>query len=505
MDRPPPPNQVVLKNAAAWEPLWSSYFDQQTAIRQALKQPPGSLTELAAATIQVLHDCDIELEAIRAAAETIVDNSSSQESATALRQIAFTGEFIRRALEQLGALTDPVGDRLDLRGISNNVESIATFPLLIAGAGDYSGSNSSTGSGITSGGGFQARIDGAIRQVLGRMPSDANNLALVLQQRFKVYEDRGHTQVDYIQGPVAGEGQFGGMIAGAQASLVSLANDIIAKNLNLIDTFYPLNPAFNQVQADAVRSVTKNIMLDIQTELGRPGGPLVERVRIGFNSLLSDTIPNPDGAPVKGGYIGFLAEVFGLREGLVNTMDQESDATSIIIVRQGTEALQSTFNSFVKTQFSQDLGTRFVLLSRAVSVAADTLNEVYRAMDRVFIEQPAREVSFFTDPHGSRVNLQDALSWVEVFTTDQAVALVRDAGRRGAEAIGPTAQELASLMAKLLSSIGRESGLPPNLRHPGVLKTLTELVLYLKEIARLSEDLTKPIQAAASQASAARA
>jgi hypothetical protein len=83
---------------------------------------------------------------------------------------------------------------------------------------------------------------------------------------------------------------------------------------------------------------------------------------------------------------------------------------------------------------------------------------------------------------------------VTVFTSEEAPQLIYDGGRRGVEAIVPTAQELSHLVQSLIQCIPYETGLPDGLRHPRVVHPLHELRTYLLQAVRLAEDVRRPVQ-----------
>ncbi|HYV37721.1 MAG TPA: hypothetical protein VE988_18700, partial [Gemmataceae bacterium] len=137
----------------------------------------------------------------------------------------------------------------------------------------------------------------------------------------------------------------------------------------------------------------------------------------------------------------------------------------------------------------KDLGTRFVLLSRALSVASECIEEIYEAMNSVFVGPAERQVASFRDGSGREVLVGELLSWVMDFTSDDAPRLVHEGGRRGAEAVIPTAKTLAELIRRLIQAISFEFDLPEGMRQPRVLNPLRELQGHLNRIKQLATEV----------------
>jgi hypothetical protein len=107
-------------------------------------------------------------------------------------------------------------------------------------------------------------------------------------------------------------------------------------------------------------------------------------------------------------------------------------------------------------------------------------------MDSVFVAAAERQVAAFPDGTGQNMLVEDLLSWVTTFASDEAPALVQDGGKRGIAAIIPTADLLAGLVRRFIEDIPKDRQLPDGLRHPRVLHPLQELRTYLERISSLA-------------------
>lgn len=390
--------------------------------------------------------------------------------------------LLNQTLEDLAEIMTPEGQASSLFGIRSAVDNIASYPILTSGT-DYSAGG---GAGGTYGSepAIQGQVESALRSVLGRVPrtSDSKALVAALTQSFEVKDVEGHTEVRWVERAYSGVSELGGRISGAQLSLTTRAGDSARRARELLAGLYPLNPDYDQEETEASRSLVSENLRYLVDELSREGGPLIAKVDSLFAALLGD-----QNTP---GQIARLGEVFGLDEGHVITLGEELNATNFRTFRDIVEDIQVGWERFRDTEYGTDLGTRFVLLSRTLGVANSTVYEVYRTMDSVFVEQPARQVSYFMH-RGRRVLLQDFLSWIDDFTAQHARSLVTDGGRRGVEAMAPMVDQLDDLLGGLIQAVPQDPGLPPALRHPRVRPVLQELRGYLGQIRILIQQLAQ--------------
>src|SRR5262249_24058455 len=82
-----------------------------------------------------------------------------------------------------------------------------------------------------------------------------------------------------------------------------------------------------------------------------------------------------------------------------------------------------------KTPF---FGTQLVLLSRQLSVVAESVDEVRFAMDSVFIGPAERQTLLLNfGPNQSSMFIEELLSWVQAFSTEEGPMLIEKAGKLG--------------------------------------------------------------------------
>jgi hypothetical protein len=335
-------------------------------------------------------------------------------------------------------------------------------------------------------------VEGALRGVLGRSPriGDSRSFASALRQSFNVVAVQGRTEVQFEARSYAGQSDLGGGVTGAQASLYSRAAIALDKALPLLEGLEPLDPAADDELVIASRSIVRQELIELVNTLRLEGGPTSARVDRFIESLFGEGAAEKifsARADEPGGHFAELVEALGMDDERINTLEEESNYSNYLAVFDFGNQIRTGWIEFREMFQGKDLGTRLVMLSRALSVAAETVDEVYAAMDSVFVGPAERQVSSFTPVGGRTVLVSELLQWVVDFTTDEAPRMVQEGGRRGIRAIQPTALTLAQLVRDLLEAIDTDPGIPQGMRHARVRFPLRELRAYLEEIQNLAD------------------
>jgi len=139
-----------------------------------------------------------------------------------------------------------------------------------------------------------------------------------------------------------------------------------------------------------------------------------------------------------------------------------------------------------------------VLLSRALAVVAESVEEVYFVMDSVFLgpaERQVTEIKFDDDPVDDfpPIFLGDLLSWVERFALEEGPRLLREGGKDGVTtAFSPTVNKLFRLI-KATEKISRSSSRNPTraFHSPRVQRALGELTNQLREVNKLAGQIKR--------------
>jgi hypothetical protein len=242
-----------------------------------------------------------------------------------------------------------------------------------------------------------------------------------------------------------------GGITGVQASVYARAKDALDKSLPLLDGLYPLFKEAKDEDVAALRATVRSQFTDLVNELGLYGGPRISRVTQLFFLLLGQQSPTTPPAPetaspvvtdpdLIGGSLGNLRVEcgFGIADDQVNTVEDEQDVTNFRIVSDYVTSLaQSWLNNLqffgLQTQ-SPFFGTQLVLLSRQLSVIAESVNEVRFTLDSVFIgpaERQTLQINFGSPapPNTPSMFLEDLLTWIDSFASEEGPRLIQDGGK----------------------------------------------------------------------------
>ena len=345
-------------------------------------------------------------------------------------------------------------------------------------------------------------VDCALREVLGWRPraTDAQGFVAALNQSFSVKEVEGHIQWKWTPRSYAVAAELGA-VTGAQASIYTRAKAMLDQSLPLLEGLHPLNAAFDVEDVEAIRAIVRSSLTELVAELGREGGPRVARVDELFLQLFgTDDVDDLDDTEDLDGQLGLLRERFGLERKFVNTIDEEQNLTNYLIVADNTISLRVTWEQ-QKKFFDLDatdvfLGTQTVLLSRALAVVSESVEETYFVMDSVFLsyaERQVLELHFINTPELAAIFLGDLLSWVELFAADEGPRLIRDGGKDGViEAFRKTAEKLTKLVAATASlSAAGGVGLPASFRTARVRRALEELAGQLANVFELAKQIRR--------------
>ena len=343
---------------------------------------------------------------------------------------------------------------------------------------------------------LQQIFDGALIQVLGRKATnvDAEGFIASLNRSFALTMVDGKKTIKWTQRAYAVETELGAALSGAQASLYHLAKTALDDSLPLLGGLYALKPDFDRQRTEAVRSIARTEFTELVSELGAEGGPTTQRVDdlfVSLNRALAD-----------------METEFGFDSEQVNDVYEEQNLTSFFVIRHYVDGLLTNWEKTVKPSLPTFLGTKLVLLSRALSSVVESVDETTEAMDAVMLGAAERqtvriEFSDTVELTGGRVVpiLPDAggraqpvppmlvgelMTWIVRFARDEGPSLIRDGGRLGVGAIRPTADRLQ----RLVLGAQQTSRVP----HIGftrnrVRRALSELAIQLENVSRHAADL----------------
>jgi hypothetical protein len=419
-----------------------------------------------------------------------------------------------------GGLPPGVASRVPPNGSNGPITDISAYPVLTEEVG-YPPSPLARPSGGPSVGVPGASPLGqiaakAVADVLGWKPKtgDAKGFVGALTQAFTLTEVEGHIESKWTPRTYAIQTDLSGGITGAQASIYTRGKEALDQSLPLLDGLYKLNPEANDEDVAALKAVTKSQLTELVNELGFLGGPRITRVNQYFGLLIGAAFPasptststvSPTDPDLIGGTLGNLRDELGLsfkNQDFVNSVEDEQDLSNYRIISDYVTSLaQSWLNNIdflvldTKTPF---FGTRLVLLSRQLSVVAESIDEVRFTLDSVFIGPAERQTieldSTLVPPFPlPPIFLEDLLSWIQNFATEEGPRLIQDGGKFGVQnTFFPVADKLLKMVSELLKIVTAvpAAGLPPGAYTKRVQKSVGDLNDQLRQLA----DFARPIE-----------
>ena len=354
----------------------------------------------------------------------------------------------------------------------------------------------------------------AISDVLGwQAKPDPKGFIGALNASFALKEVEGHTEATWTPRTYAIQTDLSGGITGAQASVYQRAKDALDKSLPLLDGLYPLFKEAKDEDVAALKATIRSQFTDLVNELGLYGGPRISRISQLFFLLLGQQLPQSaslvpaflrgTGVPLQGplqtdpnqisGSLGNLRSEcgFGQADDQVNTVEDEQDVTNFRIVTDYVTSLaQSWLNNlqfFGLQTATPFFGTQLVLLSRQLSVIAESVNEVRFTLDSVFIGPAERQTLEIQFPSGDPpMFIEDLLTWVESFASQEGPRLIQEGGKSGVgQSFKPIGEQLQILVAGAENPTNISS-LPRGYRTKRVQRSLEELADQLQELVNLA-------------------
>jgi hypothetical protein len=395
------------------------------------------------------------------------------------------------------------------------VEDAFTYPVLTEEVG-YAPSPLARPSGapaaMPGGAPLRQTATKAISDVLGwQLKDDPKAFIGALNASFALATIGGHTEATWTPRTYAVQTDLSGGITGAQASVYQRAQDALKQSLPLLDGLYPLFKEAADEDVAALRATVRSQFIDLVNELGLLGGPRISRVTQFFFLLLGQNLPKKkdqnfslETDPDKiAGSLGNLRVEFGFStiDDLVNTVEDEQNVTNFRIVSDYVTSLaQSWLNNlpfFGLTTSTPFFGTQLVLLSRQLSVVAESVGEVRFALDSVFIgpaERQTLQISFSSSDDPPPMFLEDLLTWIDSFASDEGPRLIQDGGKFAVgESFVPIAFQLQELV-RLAGHPANATQLPRGYRTARVRRSLEELADQLKQLVELAAKIKHTIR-----------
>jgi hypothetical protein len=409
------------------------------------------------------------------------------------------------------------GLRKGAAAAKNPVVDLAAYPILTEEVG-YPPSPLARPSGGPGGGSGTSSLSQMVTKTMGDVlgwkikPGDTKGFVGALTQSFSLTDVEGHVESKWTPRTYIVQSDLAGGITGAQASVYIRGKEALDQSLPLLDGLYTLDPEADLEDVTALKAVVKSQLTELANELGFLGGPRITRVNQYFKLLMMDadsplTFPPASGTSLIvdpdqiGGTLGNLRDVLGLsftNQDFVNSVEDEQNLSNYRIISDYVTSLaQSWINNipFLGLDSAKPFfGTQLVLLSRQLLVVAESVDEVRFTLDSVFIgpaERQATEIKFPGHPELQSLFLEDLLSWVRNFATDEGPSLIQNGGKYGVQnTVTPVVKKLLLMVTNLPTSSTPANPWPPAFFAPRVQLATQNLVAELKRFLALA----KPIE-----------
>jgi hypothetical protein len=372
------------------------------------------------------------------------------------------------------------------------------YPLLTEGA--MTGQSGWPSSAPSAGSDLGQQVENTLREVLNWRSSgfqgDAKGFVTALKQSFSIRQIEGHTEFTWTPRSYSSVQTGLGALTGAQASIYSRAKVALDQSLPLLEGLYPLKADADPQDVEALRAIVRSGLTELVNELGIEGGPRVLRADSLFRQLLGPQLEvsgeTSDLDPEKS-QLGQFADVFGLRREQINTIDEEQNLTNFLILVDYVSGLRQSWIAqrgfFTRSHDAHPfLGTQLVLVQRSLAVVAESVQEVYMAMDSVFLGREERQVvelRYHDEHQKSALFVAELLSWIEQVASSEGPQLIRDGGKKGVFSFRSTIHQLSQLAHGALIPQQDPEHLPEGYRTARVQRALQELSNHLHEASRL--------------------
>ncbi|HLK66075.1 MAG TPA: carboxypeptidase regulatory-like domain-containing protein [Bryobacteraceae bacterium] len=416
--------------------------------------------------------------------------------------------------------------------VRESVSDLQSYPVLteeVPAGGPASATRPASPGRIGGSSELGVTADRAIREVLSwrTKSDDPKGFVGALNQAFDLKDVEGHTEFTWTPRSYTVQTDMGA-VTGAQASIYTRAKVALDQSMPLLDGLYPLIPYVEAEDLATVQAVVRSQFSALVDEFGIVGGPRVSRVDEMFHLLLGPGDPtNPESVPREAS-LGLVRQRFGLERRFVTTVDDEQNLTNYIILVDYVIGLKQSWNhdkSFfirngVKKGFEPFFGTQLVLISRALDVVAQGVQDAYFTMDSVFVTDAERQTAQLnfaglpvTVPTAERVPetiifpketsglfIAELLDWVNRSASEELPQLLQDAGKDGLESFRASTNRLRRLVHGALELANRRTtiardlarGLPPGYHTPRVQRAILLLADGLDEAYRLAFQVPEP-------------
>lgn len=324
-------------------------------------------------------------------------------------------------------------------------------------------------------------------------PGDAEGIRRALLQAFPIEIDAsGHRVMTWKPRgyrPQAVEAGVG-TITGPQLSIYERTRTIVTQVRTLLDELSALVPAPDDEDVAATEALILPHLTDLVDQFGAEGGPMPQRVDTIFELLFGDLDehqPFQDPNDVEG-LLGMLRDRLGLLQKNVNTIAEERLLTKYHLAVNYLDMLRLSWHaqrsSMDRSGTDVFFGTQIVRLQRVFSVIAESVVEIYRALDSVFLGAAERlTLELHTDPP---ITVAELLQWIDELSTTRAFEFLANGGKDSAQnVLAPTLTRVNGLFGSMMPGADDYDDYPAAFRSARVQSAISEMATHLQSAIAL--------------------
>ena len=293
--------------------------------------------------------------------------------------------------------------------------------------------------GITSGyeePSAERRVQEQLRTIFrGRIPTEAGDIVSALNRLFPRKQGEGKTEYAYAPQALGAIGDLGRGLSATQASLFARAQAMLTDSKARLETLKPQQAAADSENVQAVRLLVLQECSELVDELGRSGGPRVDRVDTLFEVLVGG----------ESNLLTRLGEEFGLTRDQVQTVEENENLISYRILLSEWEMLFESWKNLNALQ-EGDFGVQSGKLFRELKLLGTSVDDVENVLDQAGVDVTDREELLVGE---NDLTLDGLLAWIRHVGVNEGAQAIKDGGRMGVTALMPTLHKLSALLGEL--------------------------------------------------------
>jgi hypothetical protein len=332
-------------------------------------------------------------------------------------------------------------------------------------------------SGDTSGVPFDRIIDNGIRQVLGAVPPpDASRVLALLDRSFEARATSGTTYFQARRGGGAATVTSGGTLAGAPATLYQQAVELQQSVERLVNGLEPTITDPDEEKIAAFKDDIRATLASAVAEIGRPGGPVIQRLDVLRGILESDVATLFD-------------ELFEGEEQDVLDLDvtrSEQTQRDFELLQQyiGPNGTLKSIADAANASTNPSAGSNLARLAWTVEAIPATLRDVTDTMDAVNFGPSDRRATTIDPTNPLTITIEQLLAWIETSASNDwprrlSAGAARVSELRNVQAEAVKQHDLVGILITNLAQIVRDD-------DGQVAAALDELNRELNEVITLT-------------------